>query len=91
MEETGWHVEGLILLTINDNPDRPKEDRQNISFVYLCKATEKTGEPDEESDEQKWFDLTELPEANNLAFDHAKNINLYRKYLKEGLALPVLN
>jgi ADP-ribose pyrophosphatase YjhB (NUDIX family) len=91
MEETGWQVKDLALLTINDNPDRPHEDRQNISLVYFCKAIQKTGKPDWESDEQRWFDLNKLPDESIIAFDHAKNISLYLKCIKENLILPVLD
>ena len=83
LEETGWKVEGLTLLRIKDNPDRPHEDRQNIGFVYYCAATEKVGEPDDESDEQKWFDWSNLPPNKEIAFDHAEDIVLYQKHIAE--------
>ncbi len=89
-EETGWKVKDMTLLTIVDRPERPQEDRQNISFVYFCTATEKTGEPDWESDDQQWFPLDELPPAEQLAFDHGSHIKVYQKYLKESLSLPYL-
>ena len=82
LEETGWTVQDLTLLNINDNPDRPKEDRQNISMVFFCDAIKKVGEPDWESDEQKWFDLDALPDVAELAFDHSDCIELYKQYLK---------
>lgn len=91
LEETGWQVGELTLLAIVDNPNRPKEDRQNIAFVYFCKAVEKTGEPDDESDEQRWFAMDELPPLEQIAFDHAEHIKLYRKYLAEQFPLPLLN
>lgn len=90
MEETGWKVKNLRLLRINDRSDRPKEDRQNVAFVYFCAAVEKTGEADWESDEQKWFDLDDLPPKEEVAFDHADSIELYKKYLKEPFELPVV-
>ena len=31
MEESGYKVKNITLLTIRDNPNRPKEDRQNIA------------------------------------------------------------
>lgn len=89
-EETGWKVSNLTLLAINDKPNRPKEDRQNIAFVYICQATEQTGEPDWESDDIQWYPLNQLPSRENLAFDHADNIELYQRYLRESLALPIL-
>lgn len=89
-EETGWQVKNLKLLTINDRPDRPKEDRQNVSFVYLCEATVCTGTPDWESDEVKWFPLDKLPPKGRVAFDHHYDINLYKKYLKRPTNLPIM-
>src|SRR5476651_1613578 len=80
LEETGWKVKDLTLLRVNDSPNRPHEDRQNVAFVYFGTATEKVGEPDWESDEQKWFDWSELPPDTEIAFDHFENIKLYQKY-----------
>src|SRR5579884_2058083 len=85
LEESGWQIKNLTLLTIRDNPDRPAEDRQNISFVFFCEAVEKTGESDWESDEVRWFSLDSLPPREQLAFDHAEDIALYKRYLKENL------
>jgi ADP-ribose pyrophosphatase YjhB (NUDIX family) len=77
MEETGWKVSNLKLLLIKDSPDRPKEDRQNISFVYVCDAVEKTGEKDNESKEIKWFGLESLPDKAEFAFDHFDDVEFY--------------
>ncbi len=76
MEEAGYKVKDIKRLVIRDNPDRPKEDRQNISFVFTAKALEKTGEADWEVDDQKWFDLDNLPPKEKIAFDHHENIKL---------------
>jgi 8-oxo-dGTP diphosphatase len=89
LEESGWTIKNLQLLTIRSNPDRPHEDRQNISLVFFAEAVAKTGEPDWESDDVQWFDLNNLPPRKQIAFDHADNIDLYQRYLKERLALPV--
>lgn len=88
-EETGYKIEKIILLTIRDNPDRPKEDRQNISFVFFAKVGEKVGISDWEVDDQKWFDFSHLPKEAEIAFDHYQNIQLYLSYLKKGFSLPV--
>ena len=82
-EETGYRVHNLELLLIRDNPDRPHEDRQNVSFVYVCEAGEKDGEPDKESTEQRWFDFDTLPPENEIAFDHYQNIQDYLKLKNE--------
>jgi 8-oxo-dGTP diphosphatase len=34
-EETGYAGEIVCLFRINDNPNRPKEDRQNVEFLSL--------------------------------------------------------
>lgn len=77
MEETGYKVKNLKLLQIIDNPNRPNEDRQNIAFVYSCEALEKVGMADDESSEQKWFDLDKLPPPEEFAFDHYQDIQKY--------------
>lgn len=89
-EETGWEVGNLTLLTVNDLPDRPKEDRQNVAFVYFCQALRQTGKPDWESDEQQWFALNELPAKASIAFDHADDIDLYKKYRRKNMARPII-
>lgn len=78
-EEIGWKVKDMNLLRIKDKPDRPHEDRQNISFVYTCEAVEKMNKADWESDDQQWFDLSEVPPSDQIAFDHAEDIDLYKK------------
>lgn len=91
LEETGYTIEEPTLLKINDNPDRPGEDRQNIDFVYFAKAGEKVGEADSESDDVKWFNIDGLPKKEEIAFDHNANIQLYLKFLKSKFTLPVTN
>lgn len=90
LEESGWKVDNLYLLRVNDNPNRPHEDRQNIDFIYVAHATEKVGEPDWESEELRWFSLDDLPDRADIAFDHFDSIELYRNYLKQKFQLPVL-
>ncbi len=91
LEESGWKVENLQLLTINDTPNRPAEDRQNVSFVFIAQASEKISDNDEEVKELKWFDLDNLPKKEEMAFDFYENLELYKKYLRENLTLPILN
>ncbi len=90
MEETGYKVTDITLLTVRDNPDRRHEDRQNISFVFVCRALEKTGESDWEVKEQKWFPLDKVPPESEIAFDHYENIRLYKNCLEKKIPLPVL-
>lgn len=79
-EETGYEIKTTIFFTIIDNPKRKNEDRQNIAFIYVCEVGVKTGMSDNESTEQKWFDLDSLPKEEEIAFDHFQIINLYLKH-----------
>ena len=81
-EETGYDVSNIKLLKINDSPNRPNEDRQNVAFVYVCQAGDKKGDGDWESEEQRWFDLDKLPNKKEVAFDHFENIQYYLKRKK---------
>jgi 8-oxo-dGTP diphosphatase len=89
LEETGWQVKDLTLLTIRDTPHRPHDDRQNVAFVFFATATDKSGNADWESDEQQWFSLSDIPAEDELAFDHAEDIKLYEAYRAQNFALPV--
>jgi 8-oxo-dGTP diphosphatase len=89
MEESGWAVRNLRLLRINDNPNRPHEDRQNIDFIYIADAVEEAGEKDWESEEIQWYSLDNLPPAEQMAFDHLDSIELYKRYIKEKFDLPI--
>lgn len=90
-EETAWLIKDLFLLRINDDPNRPKEDRQNFSFVFVANVDVKDGEShDEEVLSLQWFDLNNLPDEEEVAFDHYENIELYKKWLKENFSLPVI-
>lgn len=91
MEETGYKVQNITFFGVNDSPNRPHEDRQNISFVFFCDAGSKSGDEDEESTEIKWFSFDELPQDEEIAFDHYKNIQNYLKYKKGQIKLPVLD
>lgn len=89
-EETGYESEIGSLLRVADNPDRPKEDRQNVGFVYIAKVLEKTGEMDDENTEMKWFEYDKLPDKDDFAFDHFENINLFLEYEKQKFNIPVI-
>lgn len=90
MEEAGLKISNLKLICINDNPNRPAEDRQNISFVFVAEAIDNIGENDEEVSELQWFDLNELPPKEKMAFDHLEGIELYKKYLREKFNIPII-
>lgn len=87
-EESGWDVTNPRLFRVVDDPNRRHEDRQNIEFVYIVDAVEKTGESDWESEDVRWFPLDNLPKSDQMAFDHGEDIALYKKYLEEPFSLP---
>ncbi len=91
MEESGWSVRNLRLLRINDNPNRPGEDRQNVDFIYMADAVKEVGEKDWESKELRWFPLDALPPSEEIAFDHEDSIELYKKYCIEPFSLPFVD
>jgi ADP-ribose pyrophosphatase YjhB (NUDIX family) len=90
LEESGYEISDPTLLLIIDTPNRPNDwERQNVAFIYFCNAGEQVGEPDDEATEQKWFPLSELPPAAEMAFDHLANIEAYKRYLKNPTTLPL--
>ncbi|MEK7571539.1 MAG: NUDIX hydrolase [Patescibacteria group bacterium] len=88
-EESGYRIKNLELLHINQRPDRPHEDRQNISFVFVGTAGEKEGESDWEVDDQQWFSFEALPPQETIAFDHYEDIQQYLKQ-KRGEKINLL-
>jgi len=90
MEESGWIIDNLTLLRINDNPNRPREDRQNIDITFIADAIEKKSESDEEVTSLQWFNLNEVPSFDQIAFDHGDSIELYKKYLNNKFQLPII-
>lgn len=90
MEESGWEIANLTLLRINDKPDRPHEDRQNVDMVFFAHAVKDTSKHDREMSKLQWFDLNDLPNQNQIAFDHFEDLQLYQKYVANPFPLPVL-
>ncbi|NQU99195.1 MAG: NUDIX hydrolase [Parcubacteria group bacterium] len=87
-EETGYDSEVVTLFRINGNP---KRDKGNVDFIFLVKVLEQTGKHDKEVSEVKWFDFNDLPEKDEVAFDHYENIESYLKYKDEKFSLPIFN
>lgn len=89
-EETGYDCTVKGLMRINSNPERRNDNgRQNVACEIFVKVGEKTGEPDWEQTEVKWFDLNKL-DLNNLAFDHAKTIRYIKEHLEKNIKLPIV-
>lgn len=90
-EETGWDGEVVSLMRINTNPNRPHEDRQNISLDFIIKPMAKTGEPDAESSKIEWIPIDQLLPLDELAFDHGESIGFYLKYRRAPFWLPLVD
>jgi ADP-ribose pyrophosphatase YjhB (NUDIX family) len=90
LEESGCEIDNLTLFRINDNPNRPKEDRQNVDIIFTAKLVKQNPHTDEEVSRLEWIPLDALPPMEELAFDHGDSILLYKKYLKEKHPLPLL-
>ena len=79
MEESGWEITEIKLLKINDNPNRPKEDRQNVDFIYTAKAVRQVKKGDEEVSRLQWFSLDKLPQNDQIAFDRADALEMVKR------------
>ena len=90
-EETGWESEIISLFRINSRPDRPKEDRQNVSLDFLVKPLAKTGTPDGENSKIEWIPIEKLLPMSEFAFDHGESIGKYLKYLEKPFPLPLVD
>ena len=89
-EETGLKGKVISLFQITDNPNRPKEDRQNVNFTYLVEIT---GGEERMSDEVvtiEWISEENLPAEEEFAFDHRHIIQKYFSYLREQFSLPIV-
>jgi len=82
MEESGWEITDVKLLKINDNPNRPKEDRQNVDFIFIAKAVKQIQKGDEEVSRLQWFPLDKLPSKEQIAFDHADALEVAKETIK---------
>lgn len=90
MEESGWEIDDVVFFRINDNPNRPKDDTQNVDMIFIAKALKQISTSDEEVSKLQWFNLDKLPPSEEIAFDHGDSIELYKKYLVKKFILPVL-
>ncbi len=90
-EETGYKGKIRFLFQVVDNPDRPKEDRQNVDFRYIVELTGGDKKDNVEVSQIEWVALDNLPNQEDRAFDHIESVELYKKYLKSPFSLPIIN
>lgn len=89
-EETGYEGKILHLFYLNDNPLRPKEDRQNVDFIYATEVVGGEIKQDKEVASVRWFPKEDLPSEEDFAFDHRGIIKSFFKHRENPLALPLL-
>jgi len=89
-EETGLDGEIEALFHVNDNPNRPKEDRQNVDFIYLVKVTSADVKTDWETLSVEWFGKDSLPAEDDFAFDHRAVILKFFEYQEKEFTLPLV-
>lgn len=89
-EETGFIGEATNLFCINDNPNRPKEDRQNVDFIYIVNIVGGKPTTNIEVSDISWFDKNNLPVEDDFAFDHRNIILKYFNYLEKEFPLPIV-
>lgn len=90
-EETGYDGEIISLFRINDSPNRPKEDRQNVDFIYIVKIIGGVSAINTEVTNILWFNKDNLPEEEKFAFDHRNSILKYFEYLEKKFPLPIIS
>ena len=88
-EETGWEGKIISLFRINTKPNRPHEDRQNVSFDFLIQPINKVAEGDHESSKVEFIPFDALLSPEMFAFDHGETIYLYKKFRQKKFALPL--
>lgn len=89
-EETGYDGEIVSLFRVNDNPNRPKEDRQNVDFIYIVKVVSGALTINSEVTNISWFSKDKLPKEEEFAFDHRDSILKYFEYLEKEFPLPII-
>ena len=89
-EETGHEGKIVALFHVNDAPDRPNEDRQNVDFIYIVQVTKGEFIKNDEISSVTWFDKESLPSENDFAFDHHATILKYFDYVRNPFRLPLL-
>ena len=89
MEEAGVKVTNIRFFRIIDNPKRPHENRQNITFIMVADFVSMVDVKTEEVTELKWFKFSDLPPRAEMAFDHGDDLYMYKEYLKDKNSLKM--
>lgn len=88
-EETGYQGKVRTLFRINSGMRKNDGERNNVAHEFIVDVGDKTGEPDWEQTDVKWFEISEI-DLENLAFDHSKTVLEYKRYLESQFPLPIM-
>jgi len=89
-EETGWSGRIVSLFRVNSNPKRPNEfSRGNVAMEFIVEALDKVSEPDSESSKVEWIKIEDI-RLDELAFDFKEALELYFKYKKGEINIPII-
>lgn len=89
-EETGLDGKIRCLFHVNDNPQRPKEDRQNVDFIYVVDVHTGEIKTDWETTSASWFSKETLPTDEEFAYDHRNVFLKYFEYIAKPFPLPLV-
>jgi 8-oxo-dGTP diphosphatase len=90
-EETGHECSNLRLFDIDSRPERPGNERQNVTAVFLVDVGDQVSEPDHESTEMAWFTFDEISNRDDVAFGHDQYTDAVARYMNERFTLPLLD
>ena len=79
LEETGFDCSSLEFISVFSSPNRPGDNRQNVTFIFSAQIGNQLGVPDEEVSSLHWFPLDDLPPPESVAFDHMAGIEAFLK------------
>ena len=91
LEETGYACSAIRLFNVDSRPQRPGNERQNVTGVFLADVGAQVGEPDDESTDMRWFSLEEISRRDDIAFGHEQYTNAVARYLHAPFTLPLLD
>jgi 8-oxo-dGTP diphosphatase len=91
LEETGYECANLRLFDLDSRPDRPGNERQNVTAVFLVDVGNRVADPDHESTEMAWMSFDEIAQRDDIAFGHDQYTNAVARYTNELFALPLLD
>lgn len=89
LEETGNTCTNMRLIDIDSRPDR--DERQNVSAVFLVDPGERVSEPDHESTAVEWLKVDTVLQMPGIAFGHERYVASAISFKASGAQMPLLD